>query len=304
VTGLTRAGLVLELNGSERVTVPAGATSFRFATGVATGARYGVTVAGQPAGQPCVLQYAKGVKGEAEVASVAVRCEDAGPDPLSGVFVKVNGSGLRSFLAFWPDGTFTHASRDDDPGCPSRGDGVEHGFYTFTAATKAFRFKDAPTDSNGSCGFLHGGGANLGGTLERVSGEIQITAASTGRTQVFSPVPSTPGTLTGAFSWAYGSTAGRDGSFAVFLADGTYVVVNAQKGFTGGFMVGYERACYEATASAITASLGSTCMPDGAPVVMTSDGAFPGGQAVPYAVTGPDTVVIDGAFTLTRIPSG
>jgi hypothetical protein len=45
-------------------------------------------------------------------------------------------------------------------------------------------------------------------------------------------------------------------------------------------------------------------MPDGAPVVMTSDGAFPGGQAVPYAVTGPDTVVIDGAFTLTRIPSG
>ena len=58
VTGLTGAGLVLQDNGGDNLTVSANATSFTFSTAVASGGAYSVTVLTQPAGQSCMCPTA------------------------------------------------------------------------------------------------------------------------------------------------------------------------------------------------------------------------------------------------------
>lgn len=300
VSGLTAGGLALKLNGGAALTVPGGATTFSFPTGVATGDRYGVTIVGQPAGQTCVLQHAKGVKGPALVSSVGVLCFANVTDPLSGTYTRAPG-GLRSYLTFWPDGTYSHASHDDTPNCPDYGNSVEYGVYNYKASTGDFRFVTAPTNGDGSCGFDHGGGASLGGTLARSGDTLSITGRLTGRTIPFTAVASTPGSLIGSFSFAYGPSDGNDGSFAVFQPDGTYLLVQAQQAASGEVDVGYERACYTSTGTTLTANTSATCAPDGRPVVMTTSGGLSTGVPIPYVVTGPDTAVVDGVFLLVRI---
>jgi hypothetical protein len=298
VTGLSADGLALRLNGGAPLAVPAGAATFSFPTGVATGDKYGVTLVGQPAGQSCVLQHAKGVKGQATVSSVGVLCFANVTDPLSGTYSRAS-SGYRTYVTFWPDGTYSHASRDENPDCPKQGNGVEYGVYNYKASTGAFRFVTTPTNGDGFCGFDHGGGASLGGTLAKSGGTLSITSSFTGRTFTYSAVDSTPGSLVGSFSFAYGPSEGRDGSFAVFQADGTYILAQGQQG--GGVDVGYERACYTSTSTALTADTTATCHPDGRPVVMTTSGGLTSGASIPYVVTGPDTVLVDGNFLLVRI---
>jgi hypothetical protein len=300
VSDLTAGGLALKLNGGAALTVPGGAATFSFPTGVATGDRYGVTIVGQLAGQSCVLQHAKGVKGPAVVSSVGVLCFANVTDPLSGTYTCTAG-GFRDYLTFWPDGTYSHASRDENPDCPDTGNSVEYGVSNYKASTGAFRFVTTPTNGDGYCGFDHGGGARLGGTLVKAGDTLSITSNFTGRTIPFTAVASTPGALVGSFSYAYGPSDGRDGSFAVFQLDGTYLVAEAQQGASGGFDVGYERACYTGTATTITANTAASCQPDGRPVVMTTSGGLTTGVPIPYSVTGPDTVVVDGVFLLVRI---
>ena len=76
VTGLTGSGLVLQNNGGDNLTVAANATAFEFATPVAYGSRYAVTVATQPLGQSCTLARASGTA-TAEVSGVALTCVPA-----------------------------------------------------------------------------------------------------------------------------------------------------------------------------------------------------------------------------------
>jgi hypothetical protein len=86
VSGLTTNGLVLA-NGSDRQTVPAGATSFTMtvpnkdSTGkdiltgkVADGSPYGITVLTQPAGQTCTVIGGTGIMGPGPVTTVQVSC--------------------------------------------------------------------------------------------------------------------------------------------------------------------------------------------------------------------------------------
>lgn len=301
VSGLSAEGLALKLNGGAPLAVPGSATTFSFPTGIATGNQYGVTIVGQPAGQSCVLQHAKGVKGPAVVSSVGVLCFANVTDPLSGTYTRTAG-GFRDYLTFWPDGTYSHASRDENPDCPDKGNSVEYGVYNYKASTGAFGFVTAPTNGDGSCGFDHGGGASLRGTLVKTGGNLSITSNFTGRTFTFIAVDSTPGSLIGSFSYAYGPSDGRDGSFAVFQPDGTYLLVQAQQAASGGVVdVGYERACYTSTGTSLTANTSASCQPDGWPVVMTTSGGLTTGVPIPYSVTGPDTVVVDGVFLLVRI---
>ena len=79
ISGLTASGLVLENNGADDLTVPATSTSFTFATKVASGASYSVTVKTQPAGQTCAVTSASGTVGAAPVANVAVACITVAP---------------------------------------------------------------------------------------------------------------------------------------------------------------------------------------------------------------------------------
>jgi hypothetical protein len=79
VTGLTASGLVLENNSSDDLAVSATSTSFTFATAVASGAPYHVTVKTQPAGQTCTVAAGSGTVGAAPVTNVAVTCATAAP---------------------------------------------------------------------------------------------------------------------------------------------------------------------------------------------------------------------------------
>jgi 6-phosphogluconolactonase (cycloisomerase 2 family) len=74
VSGLTASGLVLLDNGGDNLTVPANATSFTFATKVAAGGAYAVTVKTQPASQTCTVTMGSGMVVASNVSTVAIQC--------------------------------------------------------------------------------------------------------------------------------------------------------------------------------------------------------------------------------------
>ena len=72
VTGLTGNNLVL-VNGSDRVAVAAGATSFTMAK-VNEDAPYGIAILTQPDNQTCTVANGTGTVGQADVTNVTVTC--------------------------------------------------------------------------------------------------------------------------------------------------------------------------------------------------------------------------------------
>jgi hypothetical protein len=74
LTGLASgASLVLQDNGGDNLPVSANG-SFSFATAIASGAAYAVTVLTQPTGQSCVVSAGSGIVGAADITSVVVSC--------------------------------------------------------------------------------------------------------------------------------------------------------------------------------------------------------------------------------------
>jgi hypothetical protein len=78
VSGLTVSGLVLA-NGSDTLSVPAGATSFTMPAGVAYNSSYAVTVATQPTGLTCDVTNGTGTMGTVAVTNIAVKCTGQSP---------------------------------------------------------------------------------------------------------------------------------------------------------------------------------------------------------------------------------
>lgn len=72
VTGLTGNNLVL-VNGSDRVPVAAGATSFTMAK-VNEDAPYGIAILTQPDNQTCTVANGTGTVGQADITNVTVSC--------------------------------------------------------------------------------------------------------------------------------------------------------------------------------------------------------------------------------------
>lgn len=73
VTGLVGAGLVLEDNGGDALTVSAGGT-FVFSSSLANGAAYSVAVQTQPSGETCSVSGGSGTVSSANVTDVLVDC--------------------------------------------------------------------------------------------------------------------------------------------------------------------------------------------------------------------------------------
>ena len=88
VSGLSGT-VVLQDNGGDNLSVSASG-SFTFATAVASGAAYGVTVQTSPSGQACSVVNGSGTMGSANVTNVAVTC--ATTTPGSDNFNRPNGS--------------------------------------------------------------------------------------------------------------------------------------------------------------------------------------------------------------------
>lgn len=115
VSGLTGSGLELQNNGSNTLPVTAAATSFVFATALADGTGYSVTVSTQPTGQTCNVTNGSGVIAAADVTNVSVTCvDDAVPTySVGGTVSGLTGTGLAlqnngaEMLAVTSDGSFT-----------------------------------------------------------------------------------------------------------------------------------------------------------------------------------------------------
>jgi hypothetical protein len=75
ISGLTASGLVLA-NGSDTLSVPAGASTFTMPTAVAYGSSYNVTVAKQPTGLTCDVTNGTGTVAADAVTNIAVKCTD------------------------------------------------------------------------------------------------------------------------------------------------------------------------------------------------------------------------------------
>jgi hypothetical protein len=93
VAGLTATGLVLRDDGGDDLTIAANATSFRFATPIAAGGGYAVTVAAQPAGLTCSVSHGTGTQLQANATAVQVTCS-LSTVAIGGVVTGLTGSGL------------------------------------------------------------------------------------------------------------------------------------------------------------------------------------------------------------------
>jgi len=106
VTGLDAAGgLVLQNNAGDDLAVNADGT-FSFATPVAIGADYGVTVKTQPTAlQVCIAKQAFGTVTTAPIASVTIACTTPGADRFA--FTANEGSSNVSMYTVLPDGSLS-----------------------------------------------------------------------------------------------------------------------------------------------------------------------------------------------------
>ncbi len=91
ISGLTGTGLVLQDNGGDNLTVSANATSFTFATAVASGGAYNVSVFTQPSGQVCTVTSGGGTA-TGNVTNVNLACVQG--YAIGGSIFGLSGTGL------------------------------------------------------------------------------------------------------------------------------------------------------------------------------------------------------------------
>ena len=121
ITGLTAAGLTLtEATSGQTLSPVANATSFAFASAVASGASYSVAVSAQPTGETCTVTNGSGTVASANITNIQVSCASNQPAskltgylidaPVNGVFYQASPSGLSGTTL--NDGSFTYQSGD------------------------------------------------------------------------------------------------------------------------------------------------------------------------------------------------
>jgi len=95
VTGLTGTGMVLQDNGRDNLTIT-GNGSFTFATAIAAGSGYNVTVLTQPSNPPqqCVVGSGSGTVGSSNVTTVVVTCAAVPTYTIGGTILGLTGTGL------------------------------------------------------------------------------------------------------------------------------------------------------------------------------------------------------------------
>lgn len=93
VSGLSASGLVLTDNGGDNLTVASGASTFTFATKLASGASYDVAVGTQPTGETCTVASASGTV-SADVTAIAVSCK-VNTYTVGGTISGLSASGLK-----------------------------------------------------------------------------------------------------------------------------------------------------------------------------------------------------------------
>jgi len=166
VTGLSGAGLVLQNSGGDDLPV-AGNGSFTFATSVASGAGYSVTVKTQPSSpsQTCTVASSSGTVGAANVTDVVVSCaintytvggNVTGLSPGSSLQLRLNGGNALNIAA---NGGFQFAALADGS------------VYQVTVATQ-------PSAPRQTCSVTNGAGTLAGVIVTNVAVHCSVVAWS------------------------------------------------------------------------------------------------------------------------------
>lgn len=93
ISGLSTSGLILQNNGGDALTVNASASAFQFATPIAAGGGYNVTVLSQPTGLTCTVNNGAASPINADVTSVQITCSTS-LFTVGGSVTSLTGSGL------------------------------------------------------------------------------------------------------------------------------------------------------------------------------------------------------------------
>lgn len=155
VSGLTGAGLVLQNNGGDNLSLAADG-GFNFATSVASGAAYAVAVQTQPVGQTCTVTNGSGTA-TADVANVAVSCSASGVTSVIQGYVNYTASGP---VTLQNNGTDTITVRSD----------TSFSFPTGIAAGSAYNVTVLAAPIGQSCVVQRGSGT----APQRVGFEVQV----------------------------------------------------------------------------------------------------------------------------------
>jgi 6-phosphogluconolactonase (cycloisomerase 2 family) len=242
VTGLTGTGLVLADNGADNLTIAQNGT-FTFATPLASGKAYAVTVLTQPTGQTCTVANGTGTTGSSNVTNVAVAC--AGGAASVGKFAYVANNGDGTISAYTIDSTSgkltpVAGSPYPDGTAPAAVSLAPNGKFAFSASdsgTKihAFTINQSTgqltevAHSPFSTGFKTGS-AFPDIAVDSQSAHLYLASAGDARVAGFAIDP-TSGGLTPLTGSPYTAGAGA-GAIPAFSPDGKFLYVMDQ-GATG-----------------------------------------------------------------------
>jgi N-acetylneuraminic acid mutarotase len=195
VSGLNAVGLVLEDNGGDNLHVSANG-NVNFATPVASGSSYAVTVLSQPTGQTCTVTSGSGAVTSADVTGIPVSCTNT--YKIGGTVSGLVSSGLvlqdngADDLTVSASGSFTFATAM-----------ASSGAYVVTILTQPAGQTCSVSNGSGTVGAadITNVSVTCGNVWTWVGGSSAVGAAGVYGTQGAASTGNVPGARLGATSW-------------------------------------------------------------------------------------------------------
>lgn len=235
VTGLTGSGLVLQDNGGDNLTITGNGT-FTFATPLASGATYAVTVLTQPSGQTCTVASGSGTA-SANVTTVAVSCGGAAPSVGKFAYTASYGDGtISAFAINSTTGSLTAAAGSPiaDGTHPAAVSLAPNGKFAFSASDNGTKVQAYTIDQTSGALTLVGtyttgfvtGSAYPDIAVDSQSAHLYLASAGDNKVAGFA-INSTTGALTALTGSPYAAGPGA-GAIPAFSVDGKYLYVMDQ----------------------------------------------------------------------------
>lgn len=280
VTGLTgTTGLMLQDNGGDTLTVTQNGP-FTFATPLATGAAYAVTVSTQPSSptQTCAVASGTGTTSTTNVTSVAVTCSAGTASVGKFAYTANNGDGTISAYTIDPtSGALTAVAGPPvaDGAHPAAVSLAPNGKFAFSASDNGTKIQAYTIDQTSGALMLVGTvstGFSVGSSYPDIAVDSQsahLYIASAGDNEIADfAIDPTSGALTAIQTPPVSAGAGAAG-IPAFSPDGKYLyVVNKTANTVSGYSI-------DPTSGALT-SLGTDVATGAAPdwIVFTPDGKY------------------------------
>jgi 6-phosphogluconolactonase (cycloisomerase 2 family) len=272
VSGLTGTGLVLEDNGGDNLGIAQNG-SFTFATALATGTAYAVTVLTQPTGQTCTVTDGTGTTGSANVTNVTVSC---GGSASVGKFAYVANNGDGTIDAYTINATtgaltLTEGSIPDG-NAPAAVSLAPNGKFAFSASDNGTKIQAFTIDPSSGALTLVGSfstGFVTGSTYPDIAVDAQsahLYLASAGDNEVAGfAINQTSGALTALAGSPYPAGSGAS-AIPAFSPDGKFLYVMDQNPTVGtipgnavsGYSIGTDGSLTPIAGSPFPAGTGPT----------------------------------------------